>query len=291
MSNQKAKKNGDKNGSSRKSRRNQRDSEVDSDFGDSDETSSPRFMQTLLQLVLKVTDVLNSNSELKDRIKELEISNADLLQRIETLESDSNTWKNPSQPAHMKVPVPDMVALTSSVADELQDRKDKTDNLVIQGLPEIESDNETEQTNSVVGLFNSIGVVNPIVKRAFRMGRRSNDRPRPIKVFCGNTDTKESVLMKAKSLSRLPEGHKHKNVFIRHDLTKLQRDQEYNRRKERRRERESLPNNQHQRHYGHTRNAQSHNNNAPRRHEFLADPERQETATDLNISATSSTTD
>ncbi len=46
----------------------------------------------------------------------------------------------------------------------------------------------------------------------------------PLKVYCGNSETR------AKKLKDLPPGHKHKRLFIRSDLTQLQRDQDFKKR-------------------------------------------------------------
>ena len=198
-------------------------------------SDSPNFMNTLLQLVNKVTDIVTTNADLKTKIRELEESNKMLLQRVETLETESGKWTAVEQ-KHMSAPAPDVIALSSKVADELEARREKVDNLVVQGLPETPSDDEDEQKASITELLQSIEVNNPSVTRAFRMGRRSADRPRPIKVICGNSVTKQSALSKAKKLKDLPVTHKFSRVFIRHDLTQLQREQDYIRRQERKRQ-------------------------------------------------------
>ena len=121
------------------------------------------------------------------------------------------------------------MALTSTVADELQSRKEKEQNLVVFGLEESAEHTESEDAvkEKVCNLLSSLEVPSPDISTVFRMGRRSPGRPRPVKVFCGNADTRSAALRNARKLKDLPNGHKHKKVFIRADLTKLQRDQEY----------------------------------------------------------------
>ena len=216
---------------------------------DNNSGSSTQEMTTvLLQLVLKVTDVLSKNNELQNEVNNLKMRNADLTremekmeksltQRIEMLEDKSGEWAS-TGPKHFTAPPADVNALTSSVADELEARNSKTLNLVIVGLDEEEEvdASENDVMENVNKLLRNIDVQSPNITRVFRMGRRNANRPRPVKVFCGNADTRSNVLNKAKKLKDLPLGHQHKKVFIRPDLTQLQRDQDFQRRQERRRD-------------------------------------------------------
>ena len=64
------------------------------------------------------------------------------------------------------------------------------------------------------------------------MGRRTN-KSRPIKVLCENRDTQQAVLSNAK---RLKNSQQYNGVFIREDMTQLQRDSAYRKRQENRRQ-------------------------------------------------------
>jgi hypothetical protein len=86
---------------------------------------------------------------------------------------------------------------------------------------------------NVCTLLRSIGVNNPQISRAFRMGKRQPDRPRPIKVMCVDVDTRRMSLENAKKLKNLPDSNPNKKVFIRQDLTQLQRDHDYLKRQSR----------------------------------------------------------
>ena len=191
---------------------------------------------TLLQLVVKVTEVLTKNSELHDMVRELKDCNRSLIKRIETLEEKSGDWSTGQK--HLSAPPCDVNALTSSVTDELIERQGKELNLVVMGLSECNTPvngtevSEEDEKRQVTDLLQSIQVNNPSITRVFRMGRRSEGRPRPIKVFCENKATRSNILTNAKKLSKLPEGHRNRKVFIRPDLTKLQRNQDFVRRQE-----------------------------------------------------------
>ncbi len=82
--------------------------------------SDPDLTATLLRLV-KVTEVLTANSNLQSEIKELRDCNRNLPQRIETLEDKSSEWANNGQAVAMS----EVSALVSSVADEMQTRRNK----------------------------------------------------------------------------------------------------------------------------------------------------------------------
>ena len=195
-------------------------------------SESQDVTSTLLKLVVKVTEVLTKNSELQEEIRDLRQCNRDLLLRVENLEGKSGEWT--SREAHQTAPLSDVMALTATVADELQSRKDKDQNLVIYGLREITEDrdstvNEESEKEAVCELLTHLQVPSPNISTVFRMGRRSPGRPRPVKVFCGNPETREVALRNSRKLKDLPSSHK---CFIRADLTKLQRDQAYQQRRD-----------------------------------------------------------
>ncbi len=177
---------------------------------------------------IRYDDCQTKRSELQEEIRDLRQCNRDLLLRVENLEGKSGEWT--SREAHQTAPLSDVMALTATVADELQSRKDKDQNLVIYGLREITEDrdstvNEESEKDAVCELLTHLQVPSPNISTVFRMGRRSPGRPRPVKVFCGNPETREVALRNSRKLKDLPSSHKFRNVFIRAYLTKLQRDQ------------------------------------------------------------------
>ena len=192
---------------------------------------------TLLQLVNKITDLLEKNSELSNEVRVLKESHKSLLERVESLEQSSGEWK--TQPTHLKAPLSDVNALTSTVADELIARKEKELIIVIYGLPELpipidseSASEDDEKTSTATFISQNLQVENPELTRVFRMGRRQPERPRPLKVMFSSAEDRRITLEKAKSLGRLPDGHQYRKVFIRPDWTKLQRDQDYIRRQQ-----------------------------------------------------------
>ena len=130
-----------------------------------DASTDGDITSTLLKLVVKVTEVLTTNSELQNEIQRLRQCNDDLLKRVETLEERSGDW-SPQSSHHHRAPMSDVMALTSTVTDELQARKDKEQNLVIYGLQETassETDSEEVEKAAVCALLNTIQVPRPNV--------------------------------------------------------------------------------------------------------------------------------
>lgn len=225
-----------------KERKPRKTKEDSSDEGD----DSPSVTAALLSLVEKITDLVANNSSLqqelkslKDDHKKLQDNYNELLSRVESLEKNSDDWSAvPSRRQHSTTG--DLEALTCTVADELEARKEKQANVVIYGLPELppgtddEQPSEDAEKDSVSTLLkDDLGIQNPDVVRAYRMGRPRTDRkPRPIKVHLPDTTHKKTVLENAKKLGRLPEEHEHYHVFIRSDWTAMQREQDYRRRQE-----------------------------------------------------------
>ncbi len=137
----------------------------------------------LLILVAKVTEVLTKNSELQEDIRDLRQCNRNLLLPVENLEEKSAELT--SREVHQTASLPDVMALAATVADELQSRKDKDQNLVIYGLCEITEDrdstvSEESEKEVVSDRLTDLQVPSPNISTGFRMGRRSLGRRRPV---------------------------------------------------------------------------------------------------------------
>ncbi len=108
---------------------------------------------------------------MQDQIRDQERSNSELLQRVKALEDKRGEWV--SNQSHHTAPLSDVMALTSTVADELQSRKDKEQNLVVFGLEESAEHTESEDAgkDKVCYLLSSLEVPSPNISTVFRMGR------------------------------------------------------------------------------------------------------------------------
>ena len=197
----------------------------------------------LLKLVNKITDLLDQNYRLSLEVNELKVKqhSADerqnlLLKRIEDLENGKSGWIPSSNNSTENVQ-----AIVSSVSDELAERKDKELNLVIYGLKEDASQDrpntDPDTRQQVSSLFeNGLKCDVPYhdIDRAFRLGRPRppGEKPRPVKVFLRSPTARQKVLDSCKSLGKLPPSNSLRNVFIRPDLTKLQRQADFTRRQQ-----------------------------------------------------------
>ena len=129
----------------------------------------------LLKLVVKVTKVLAKNSEFQEEIRDLRQRNRDLLLPVENLEEKSGELT--SREVHQTASLSDVMALAATVADELQSRKDKDQNLVIYGLCEITADrdstvSEESEKEGACEFLTDLQVPSPNISTVFRMGRR-----------------------------------------------------------------------------------------------------------------------
>lgn len=210
-----------------------------------EEDPSSSINATLLELVSSLTQVLTSNASLQQEIRTLNANylslqneHKELLKRVESLEQRSGDWSNPAGTRHHAT-TNDLEALTCTVADELEARKEKVSNVVIYGLAELPPDgdqqpSEDDEKTAVTDLLkDDLTIAQPTVVRAYRMGRpRTDGKPRPLKVHLPDASHKRTVLENAKKLGKLPDHHAHKKVFIRADWTAMQREQDYKRRQE-----------------------------------------------------------
>lgn len=129
---------------------------------------------------------------------------------------------------------------SSSVFLEISDREQRKNNLILHQLPE-PSDSVKEGTNrkkhddeKLLDLLSELNVkINPKedVKFCVRLGETRNDletKPRPILIGFRNLDVRDNILQVSRNLSKT----KYKDVSIIPDLTKRQRQQETDMRKE-----------------------------------------------------------
>lgn len=112
----------------------------------------------------------------------------------------------------------------ASVLGELKLRQEKETNLVVYGIEEKEGEEEEKATLNTL-LRDTLGCENAEPIKFFRLGkpRDAGDKPRPLKVFMDNVDVKEKILRHTYKLRGLPADNQFRRVFVRADLTPLQR--------------------------------------------------------------------
>ena len=170
--------------------------------------------------------IKNEFKDLQNEVSILKAENMSLLQRLETIEAVGKP--KVSNEAHFgsaNTASADMVCMVSDVADELRAREAKAKNLVILNLPETGS--QRGDVNKVKELFNDclqLEDTHNEIMDSFRLGKERGEKPRPIKLKMSSEDHKRAVLERAKQrMKNLPNGHHFKRVFIRNDLTALER--------------------------------------------------------------------
>ena len=106
-----------------------------------------------------------------------------------------------------------------SIPNEFQLRERKKNNLIIFGLPENTTDQNSSQESPMDNLFQDLCIGNSSHYPCFRVGNFSSERYRPLVVRLPNAVIKNDILIKAKMLKG---NEKWRGVSITHDLTKVQ---------------------------------------------------------------------
>lgn len=127
-----------------------------------------------------------------------------------------------------------------NIITELRTRQEKEKNLVIYGIDEDTDENPDAAGNAAItSLFNEVmDCGETAIERSFRLGkpRGVDEKPRPIKVFLRSVEHRELVLRNTSKIRNLPDEHESKHIFVRADLTVMQRQELQKERDQRRAE-------------------------------------------------------
>jgi len=118
--------------------------------------------------------------------------------------------------------------------EEQREREARINSLIIQNLPESEQveieDRKKEDMESVQKLLSTIGIDGEDeIDKCVRIGPKVTDTIRITKFTVKNAKTKGQILKKAKTLK---DNEQYENVYVGPDLTKMQRKEQYDLRKE-----------------------------------------------------------
>ena len=167
----------------------------------------------IMACVRNKTDEVNANmTRMMETIKELEkvIFNLKEVQAIQQVEIE--TLKHSSLSAFSM----------EDLANEVEQRQNRSKNVIIFGLQEISSgtirDKRNHDTDQVKKIATTLGVGDVEVHSCSRIGRLRNDGPRLLKVRFSNTDVRTEILRHSRNL----KGSKFDRVFIKPDLTPFQ---------------------------------------------------------------------
>lgn len=126
-----------------------------------------------------------------------------------------------------------------NIMNEMEDRERRKSNLIISGVQEKEDGSVEERRcwdkEKVETLLHDLGDFDSsIVAHIHRLGKVNSRKPRLLKIICKDSDTKRSVLHRAKDLRGMPG---YDRIFVNSDLTPAQQMKEKSLREDLRRRR------------------------------------------------------
>ena len=178
-----------------------------------------------------VRDVELRMTDLENRLKTSELERNALAAKIERIEGKADQVKD-------KVVVMEkdiesgmekaMIDAKAGVTAEMKEREERSENLVVYGVPESEKENaedrKKEDEEKVQRMARVVGVEEgEKIEVKFRAGKKSEEgKPRPLIVKLEDAETRERMLRNSRELGRKEEWRK---VFIGPDLTFKQREE------------------------------------------------------------------
>jgi len=211
---------------------------------------SPSAVPTELRALLVESNrqVLQSINSLKDDIGELRSTFSSLERRIGGIEAALASFRESQAKCEIEVSSirKEVELLKSSekkfsfeILQEVERRERRRDKIMIYGLQEKlegsldqRSDHDKALVEEICSIIDAEDVS---IEATFRLGKTSDSKCRPLKVQLSDSSSKGEVLRKAKNL----RSSNYKDVFIKSDMTKLQRQEELDLRKELKRRKEN----------------------------------------------------
>lgn len=143
----------------------------------------------------------------------------------------ANVTKNSEQIRLMEMSVMDIEEKCSNQFEEMyreaEQRKARKNNVILRGLPELSSGDQTERDSFDLekskAIFEALGVERDAIQQVKRVGKVRMDMKRILKVECRDERTAKTLLVRAKSLKTSAN---FKNVYIGRDLTLHQQREE-----------------------------------------------------------------
>jgi hypothetical protein len=174
-----------------------------------DKEIEDRCAEYMKRFEKRITALEKQQKQQTSATKQLELDLKETNLKVESL------MNRPS--VQSKAPDPD------ELYRELQQREAKKLNLIINGLPETADDIVETQKMITEVLNQTITIAN-----ATRYGKSEEDKPRVLCISMTSPHQRKEVLAKATKFRDLPEMSKYASVYIRPDLTNIQREQSKN---------------------------------------------------------------
>ena len=121
----------------------------------------------------------------------------------------------------------------TDLLEEIRQRDVRKCNVVISGILEETTGSVTERSkydeSKCVEIFDKLGLKSKSIKSAMRLGKKREDNRRLLRVTLNSEDDKHELMRHSKLLRHKPE---FQNVFVKPDLTPLQRKVDFELRKD-----------------------------------------------------------
>ncbi|KAJ3655192.1 hypothetical protein Zmor_014329 [Zophobas morio] len=152
---------------------------------------------------------------------------ATLREEINTLKNELQHQKENNSPQGEHVGVDIRYENGEKLIEELQDRHQRSYNLIVFNIAEstgdTEQDKEQDDLNKVKNIIASTGITDPSNFECYRLGKFNEHKVRPLKLIFSSQKDPQRILNKYRPTN---------NVYINHDLTIRQRNISYNVRQE-----------------------------------------------------------
>jgi len=186
-------------------------------------TSSITSLKTSIESEVKSLHV--KVSELTDRVQKLEIERSEPHNSTTNFNSDHTEVQ--SQPKLTSLP-----EITSTVMNILNEEKAKEKrklNIIIHGVQESKSEEsqerKVEDIEQVNSLFKKYLEVDVTVDNATRLGKKSNDKPRLLRIITPSEIVKKQIMQSSSKLRKESNPDWVKRIFITYDLTPKQQEE------------------------------------------------------------------
>ena len=162
------------------------------------------LQQSIAEISSKIDRLFSSNSDLR-----MDINSAS-----EQIDISTKTSVNSSSAQHFSSTTPNL-----SILDELADRERRRKNLIIYNFsenPDLQADRSKFQELSA-----TVFDLNLNMTRVTRLGKRNDEKPRPLLISLENDNERAKILSQSGKLRR---HNLYKNVYIAADKTKYERE-------------------------------------------------------------------
>ena len=116
--------------------------------------------------------------------------------------------------------------------NEMEERDRRKRNVLVFGLKEVNDSTEDRTTTDKTNFEKLCRAINVLAEATstYRIGRKDNNKTRPLKVTLESEDTRNQILSQAKELRNLEA---YEEIFLKRDMTPMERDEDKKLRQER----------------------------------------------------------